>query len=245
MQMWVAVRPEYERLARDFPALAAQFGLTVDDALAAELVELIGVFEAVDRHVDAVADDAARARLAASIVCALRGGAPLGGELGARLAVLQRLVRRADDDRCPAQVEQFFACSETLRTTVGARAFVRAVLDEAAPACALTLHVAARAATPEFARFFAVLAEVANLVDKLHDVRADCARGEIAVRAGARLHLLLLGAFVARGCKLLWLSPRPLALLAWGARYLKPPQPASATRHIPSAPAHSTASDQP
>ena len=35
MPMWV--RPEYERLARDFPALAAQFGIAVDARLADDL----------------------------------------------------------------------------------------------------------------------------------------------------------------------------------------------------------------
>ena len=101
---------------------------------------------------------------------------------------------------------------------------MRAVLDEAAPACALTLDVAARVATAEFARFFAVLSEVANLVDKLHDVRGDRRRGEIAVRPGARLHAALAFALLSRGARLLWLAPRPLALVAWGARYLVPPR---------------------
>ena len=107
------------------------------------------------------------------------------------------------------------------------------MLDEAAPACALTLHVAARVASPEFARFFAVLSEVANLVDKLHDVRGDRRRGEIAVRPGARLHAALLAAFVVRGAKLLWMAPRPLALMRWGARYLLPPTASTAARRAP------------
>ncbi|HEY2744384.1 MAG TPA: hypothetical protein VGL86_07170 [Polyangia bacterium] len=220
-----APRPEYERLARDFPSLAAQFGLTVDAALAGELVDLIGVFEAVDRHVDAIDDAGARVALQRSILAALDGGAPLDGELGARVAVLRRLAARdaGAARRCGAEVERFFARSETLRTTTDARVFVRTVLDEAAPACALTLDVAARLASPEFARFFAVLSEVANLVDKLHDVRGDRRRGEIAVRAGARLHAALFAALVVRGAKLLWLAPKPLALVAWGARHLLPP----------------------
>src|SRR5437764_8611880 len=112
MPMWV--RPEYERLGRDFPALAAHFGIVVDAALAAELVELIGVFEAVDRHVDSINDAAARAELAASIVRALRDDAApdgksdgkldgkLDGELGASLAALRRLTARGG--ALPAEV---------------------------------------------------------------------------------------------------------------------------------------------
>jgi len=231
--MWV--RPEYERLGRDFPVLAAHFGIAVDAALAGELVELIGVFEAVDRHVDSINDAAARAGLAASIVRALRQEATLDGaldhtidgELAASVAALRRLTARGGD--VPADVignvERFFARSETLRTTTCARTFVQAVVDEAAPACELALLVAARVTDAEFARFFAVLSEVANLVDKLHDVRGDRRRGEIAVRAGTRLHARLAAAFLVRCALLLRLAPRPLSLIVWGARYLVPPSP--------------------
>ena len=225
--MWV--RAEYERLGRDFPTLAAHFGIRIDAALAGELVELIGVFEAVDRHVDSINDAGARAALAASIVRALREeAAPDGkidGELGASLAALRRLTARGG--ALPADVvgsvERFFARSETLRTTTCARTFVQAVVDEAAPACELALLVAARVADAEFARFFAVLSEVANLVDKLHDVRGDRRRGEIAVRTGTRLHARLAAAFLVRCALLLRLTPRPLSLIVWGARYLVPP----------------------
>jgi len=221
MPMWV--RPEYERLARDFPRLAAQFGIVVDAGLGDDLVALIGVFEAVDRRIDAVGDADARAELAAKIVGALRERATIDGELDAQLATLRRLTAHGERARVAACVERFFACSEILRTTTDPGAFVQAVVDEAAPACELTLLVSARATTTQFARCFARLSEVANLVDKLHDVRGDHRRGEIAIRAGARLHAALLTAFVARTVAMLSLAPKPLALVAWGARYLMPP----------------------
>ena len=220
-----AVRPEYETLARDFPALAAQFGITVDQALAGELVRLMAAFETVDRHVDALDDAEARVALGRAIVRALRGDASLGGELGARLAELHALVSRGGAvEHVAGGVERFFACSERLRTTTDARVFVQAVLDEAASAAELTLAIARRIASPEFAQFFAVLSEVANLVDKLHDVRADRRRGEIALRAGGRLHARLLAAFIVRCATLLYIAPRPLRLVVWGARYLVPPK---------------------
>ena len=74
-------------------------------------------------------------------------------------------------------------------------------------------------ATP-FARFFRALSEVANLVDKLHDVRGDRSRGEIAVAPGLALHLRLLAAFAVRLPALLRLSLRPLQLISWGTTYL-------------------------
>jgi hypothetical protein len=224
----VAVRSEYETLARDFPALAAQFGIAVDDVLEGELVGLMAAFETVDRHVDALADADARLALGHAIVGALRGersDLALDGELGARLDTLHaQLVRGGAVERVAGGVERFFAHSELLRTTTDARVFVQAVLDEAARASDLTLAVAERVATDQFARFFARLSEVANLVDKLHDVRGDRRRGEIAVRAGTRLHARLLGAFVVRCATLLVLAPKPLRLVAWGARYLVPPK---------------------
>jgi hypothetical protein len=222
------VRTEYETLARDFPALAAQFGIAVDGALERELVGLMAAFETVDRHVDALDDADARVALGRAIVRAVRGeatGSAIGGELGARLGELHALLLRGDAvDRVAGGVERFFACSELLRTTTDARVFVQAVLDEAARASEMTLAVAARVATDEFAQFFALLSEVANLVDKLHDVRGDRRRGEIAVRAGTRLHARLLAAFVVRCATLLYRAPKPLRLVAWGARYLVPPK---------------------
>jgi hypothetical protein len=225
----MAVRTEYETLARDFPALAAQFGITVDDALERELVDLMAAFETVDRHVDALDDADARVALGSAIVGALRGDRSMAmamdGELGARIDELHALFRRDGAvERIAGGVERFFAHSELLRTTTDARVFVQAVLDEAARASEMTLAVAARVATDEFARFFARLSEVANLVDKLHDVRGDRRRGEIAVRAGTRLHAHLLAAFVVRCATLLYLAPKPLRLVAWGARYLVPPK---------------------
>ena len=185
------------------------------------------MFEAVDRRIDAVDSPAARSRMCVAILDALRAddaiADQLDDELASQLATLRRLTAHGARARVCACVERFFACSEILRTTRDAAAYVRAVVDEAAPACELTLLVAARAATPEFARCFARLSEVANLVDKLHDVRGDRRRGEIAVRAGARLHAALLGAFVERAARMLLAAPKPLALVAWGARYLVPP----------------------
>jgi hypothetical protein len=217
------VRPEYETLARDFPALAAQFGITVDAALGRALLDLMAAFETVDRHVDALADAEARAALGRAIVGALRGDqSAIDGELGARLDDLRALF--AQGEPVAAGVERFFACSERLRTTTDARVFVQAVLDEAARASELTLAVAAQVSTDEFAQFFALLSEVANLVDKLHDVRGDRRRGEIAVRAGTRLHARLLAAFVVRAATLVVRAPQPLRFVAWGARYLVPPR---------------------
>ncbi|HEY8087071.1 MAG TPA: hypothetical protein VIF09_04485, partial [Polyangiaceae bacterium] len=220
------VRPEYEALARDFRALAAQFDLGVDDALERDLVLVAAAFETIDRHVDATPDAAARGRLCAAILRALRDGTGEGAvrrELACTLAAVRaRLVLASALGPFADQLARFFVRSERLRLTASGAEFVRCVLDEARCAAEMTLLAAPAIDVPRFARFFRVLSEIANLVDKLRDVRGDRARGEIAVRPGPVLHLRLLAAFAARVPLLLFLARRPLHLVAWGARYVLP-----------------------
>jgi hypothetical protein len=218
------VRAEYFTLARDFRALASQFGFSVEPALERDLICLMAAFEAIDRHVDARSDREERARLEQSIVAAVEmDDAALDDELRARLGELRAILPPGGARFVAGSLARFFAHSEELRTTTDPSRYLRAVLDEAARASEMTLLIAARLADARFTRFFGVLSEVANLVDKLHDVRGDRRRGEIAVAADAALHARLAAAFAARAARLLLLAPRPLKLVAWGARYLVPP----------------------
>jgi hypothetical protein len=232
------VRPEYEALALDFRALAAPFDLAVDDSFERDLVLVAASFEAVDRHVDAMPVGADRARLCAAILGELRGattGASMRAELAAIVAGLRvRLVALEALDAFIAQLADFFVRSEVLRQTASPGEFVRCVLDEARCAAEMTLlFIRPRApGATRFVRFFRVLSEIANLVDKLHDVRGDWSRGEMAVRPGLLLHVRLLAAFAMRLPALFLLAPRPWKLVAWGARYLRP----VVIREMPGAP---------
>jgi hypothetical protein len=225
------VRPEYEALARDFRGLAAPFELAVDDALERDLVLVAAAFEAIDRHVDATEDAGARARLCEVILDALRGaGSPavVPRELAPVLAAVRaRLGRSAEV--FAAQLARFFVRSEDLRQTTRGAEYVRCVADEARCAAEMTLLVVPVASGSRFARFFRVLSVIANLVDKLHDVRGDFARGEIRIRPGLLLHLRLLAAFALHLPRLLLLARGRLRLIAWGARYLRPTTLAAAT----------------
>jgi hypothetical protein len=223
------VRPEYEALAHDFRALAAPFHLAVDESLERDLVLVAASFEAIDRHVDATPDTEDRALLGASILSALREGTAgelVRSELAATLAEIRaRLVTLEALDAFTVQLATFFVRSEALRQTADGGEFVRCVLDEARCAAAMTLLVVVVRPTAEvtrFFRFFRILAEIANLVDKLHDVRGDHKRGEIAVRAGVGLHARLFVAFAMRLPSLLVLASSPWWLIVWGARYVLP-----------------------
>jgi hypothetical protein len=217
----IPVRPEYEAMAREFGVFAAPFGIAVDDALERDLVLVAAAFEVVDRHVDATQDEDDRERLCAATLDELRAGAAparVPGEIAGVLASLRERLARVEP--FAGHLARFFVRSEDLRRTESGAEFVRCVADEARCAAEMTLLVVPVATQSRFARFFRVLAEIANLVDKLHDVRDDWARGEVRVRPGWRLYARLLGAFVARVPSLLLLSPRPLHLVAWGARYV-------------------------
>lgn len=109
----------------------------------------------------------------------------------ARRGILQRDLVLA----FAARLARFFVRSEDLRQTTHGAEYLRCIADEARCAAEMTLLVVPVASESRFARFFHVLAVVANLVDKLHDVRGDFARGEIRVRPGIALHLRLLAAF--------------------------------------------------
>jgi hypothetical protein len=220
------VRPEYEALARDFAALAAPFDLAVDESLERDLVLVAASFETADRYVDTTPDEADRARLCAAVLVALHesgAGAPLPIELAATLAALRsRLVAIDVLDAFVGHLLRFFVRSEAMRQTVRDGEFVRCVLDEARCAAEMALLVVPAAGARRFSRFFCVLSEIANLVDKLHDVRGDWSRGEIAVRPGFFLHVRLLAAFAMRLPALLVLARRPCQLITWGARYVLP-----------------------
>jgi hypothetical protein len=219
-------RPEYEALARDFRSLAAPFDLGVDDTVERDLVLVVTAFEAADRHVDATQDASERRALCATVLRVLREGAEderVAGDLSQALSNLRAHLRRLGAlDGFTRHLAQFFVHTETLRLTRSGAEYLRCVLDEARAAGHMTLIAVPAVAIPRFGRFFLVLSEIANLVDKLHDVRGDHARGEIAVRPGIALHLRLLAAFARRVPVLLSLTPRPLRLVAWGMRYVFP-----------------------
>jgi hypothetical protein len=220
------VRPEYEALAREFGTFAEPFGVPVDAALRRDLVLVAAAFEVVDRHVDAIADAGERTALCAATLDALRAGGRRASaarpdvpwEIGRAIAAL--CGRLACVEPFASELARFFARTEDLRCTESLAEYVRCVADEARCAAEMTLLVVPVSGGSRFARFFRVLAEIANLVDKLHDVRGDWSRGEVRVRPSWRLYARLAVALAARVPALLLLSPQPLRLAAWGARYV-------------------------
>lgn len=233
-----SVRPEYEALARDLERLAGYFDVAFDEPLRRNLVLLSRTFETIDRHVDDTVDPTVRSALCASIIRAFDDDSvDLPAEVAERIAWVRTVLDpRGTSGAFAGSLRRFFDVSETLRTTRRVSVYVACVLGEARCAAEMTLLVGRALDVPRFARFFRVLSEVANLVDKLHDVRGDARRGEISIAASPWVHVRLLAAFVARGPVLLLLCPRRFRLMAWGATYLVPPEAAYGARTSSRAP---------
>jgi hypothetical protein len=218
--MTTPVRPEYEDMAIRFFELGAHFERPFDEPTRNALLVAIRAFEAIDRHVDTIPAAIERRTAFEHVKAALEGRGQLTD------ATLDRTVaalRDALGARCAtfvAAMAEFFEHTERLRSTQQHATYIRSVLGEARATATMTFAAVPAIDTDMFARFFVRLAEVANLVDKLHDVRADYRAREIAIRPGLRLHVAIAGNLAVRAAVLALRSPMPLALVRWGLPFL-------------------------
>jgi hypothetical protein len=222
--MAAPIRPEYEAMAVRFFELGTHFRRPFDAPTRAALLVTIRAFEAIDRHIDAIPTAADRRAAFARVTAALEGRDRLAETtLDRSVAAL----RDALGSRCTtfvAAMAEFFTHSERLRSTHEPATYIRSVLGEARATATMTFAAVPAIDTELFARFFVRLAEVANLVDKLHDVRADYRAREIAIRPGLRLHAAIAGNLAVRAAALALRAPMPLALVRWGLPFLVRPQ---------------------
>jgi hypothetical protein len=216
------VRREYEAMTRRFFELATSFGAPFDAPARADLLAAIRAFEAMDRHIDAIADRAARRTAFAELAAHLAGATrPLDPELAHHARVLATMLPTATARASfVTQLRRFFDHTERLRETTVAAIYARSIREEARATVAMTRCLVPGLDRPPWPRVFARLAETANLVDKLHDVRADRRAGEIAIDPGVRLHVRLVGAFLRSALLVVIESPRPLSLVRWGLPFL-------------------------
>lgn len=246
------IRPEYAAIAREFAAIAADFGHDVDAPLRRDIARLASTMECIDRHVDGVTCDERRRALWTRIVLLLADGADgadgsrahaadacsfaLDAELIASvLDVRDVALGRAVLPRMLRLVREEIATSETMRHAVRADEYVAAVVREGQLTAALALLVAGPACGPEFRRFFFRLGGPANVVDKLLDARGDFARGELCLRPGLALHARLAASIAVRTPALFASHPRWWRVIGLGVRYLVVPpftraDPSSITR---------------
>ena len=212
-------------MTRRFFELAERFDAPFDARARTDLLATIRAFEAMDRHIDAIADAGARREAFEKLVAYLGGATcELDPELLRHAEILVGMLTGATRAPFVAYLQTFFVHTERLRLTTEAAVYERSILEEARATAAMTTCIVPCLGHPPWPRVFARLAETANLVDKLHDVRADHRAGEIAIEPGLRLHLRLVGAFLRSALLVLIESPRPLSLVRWGIPFLGRPQ---------------------
>jgi hypothetical protein len=211
------VRPEYARLAGDFVRLAAMFGITLDATSKRDVATFAASLEWVDRVMDAMPTRVERERFGAQALEA----ATYGGAVHETITALHEvLVRRRVVEPFARLVEEELVVGEAVREAIHADAFMACVAREGALTTEMTLLVSGLASHTAFARFFRVLGEPANFVDKLLDVRQDYARGEIRLRPTLLFQARIAREIVRRLPRLVSSSPRPAWVIAWGATYL-------------------------
>ncbi len=219
------MRPEYARLARDFVRLASMFGIKVDEVATRDVATLAAGIEWVDRVMDAMPKRGDRERLGARALAAVAGG----DDVDPTLTALREVVVRRDVVPPFAEaVREVLAVSASMREATDVDSFASSVAREGQLTAEMALLISGLGSHRAFARFFRLLGEPANFVDKLLDVRGDHARGEMGLRPTVLLHLRLASEIARRLPRLIACSPRPVWVMAWGASYLVPPLDAGA-----------------
>lgn len=219
------IRLEYEDMTRRFFELGEQFGSPFDLRTREALLAAIRAFEAMDRHVDAIATRPDRENALERIVARLEGtDVALAPELAAHTDALARLLDESDiRTRFIRALSTFFVHTETLRATTDRSTYARCIVEEARATAAMTACLVPALYQPPWSRWFVRLAETANLLDKLHDVRADRRAGEITIDPGLRLYLRLVTAFVRSALGTMLAAPRPLSVVRWGIPFILAP----------------------
>lgn len=218
------VRLEYVELAQHLEFLRGAFDLPCSPTQQRDVATTLAAFECIDRHYDVVGDAPARRALGAAVIGALRGETAIESrELQAQVDRLRAVfaAHRAIE-RCAELMRRFIDATERVRAARSAATYVAGVQDEGRLTSEMVLLLLEPERAVAFTRFFSALGVVANLVDKLCDVRRDHRAGEVALRPGVRVHARLVAAFVRGAVRVIAAFPERRALAMWGVRYLAP-----------------------
>lgn len=209
-------------MASDLRMLASAFGDDLSDDTWDDVAIYTHAVECLDRFVDPLARAAEREALVRGAIEVLRGrDAVLPAELAAKIEALRSvLARRGVAAAFCEKLFEVFECSEALRVVRSRRVYVALTMEEGYLGAELFLVIVGHDLSPALARFVHDVAGPANVVDNLRDAVRDHADGILPLRPGVRLHLRLAAAFVRHGVPVVWKSPAPARLFAWGVQQL-------------------------
>jgi hypothetical protein len=207
------VRPEYRMLAERFPELGAVFGCAIPANVSRELVDFTLALECIDRELDA-RDSLHRSELGDAVLAGTVVDPP---ELARHVARLHELAPPA----LWAAARRALANSERMRATHSIRDYIACIEEEGRLTVEMLLAIVGPWCSPELQRFLHRVAELANLVDKLVDARADFRRGELAIAPGLALHAHLVAALLARVPGALAAHPSWPRFAAWGLSFVR------------------------
>ena len=222
-----AVRPEYLRLPGELAALTGSFGVHLSEQTHRDAAVLALAIECIDRSLDSISTRSGRAEFSQALTACLQAAHALNRmplfsiELFGWMKRLKEMIerRRISDSFCEIS-NALLRNSEVMRTTRKTTCFVECALAEGALMVELLLLIVGKQTNPQFDAFMRRLGGPANLIDKFRDARLDYARGELAIKPGARFHLRLACEIFGRIPGLAFLCRTNVRLLFWGLKSL-------------------------
>ena len=213
-------RPEYAALVDGLPALMHDLGSTISPANLADVRVFTTALEHIDRELDAIDSAADRRDFGARLLAALVDPDVRVSdiELDELRAVL---VRRGVTRAFSALARRALANSERMRLTRSPREYLDAIELEGRLTVELVLLFLEPDAGPAFVEFLRAVGDVANLFDKLVDMRADHRRGELALVPSVRLHARVAARLVRRVPSVVARHPRRVRLVGWGVGWMR------------------------
>lgn len=233
MRVRDAARGEYRALVDGLPSLMHEFECSISPAGLAEVATLMTAIECIDRLLDPIPLAPDRTAFSQAVLAAVAGHEVLVAtvELATHLRALHAvLVRRHLTAPFTAIAARALANTEQMRTTTNRSEFLDCVELEGHLMVELALLVIGPWANARFVEFLQAVASVANLIDKLLDVRGDHRRGELVVRPGVRLHARLVARLARRVPHAARRYPSLWRFVAWGVGWLRPPAITVASR---------------
>ena len=216
----VTPRPEYVALVDGLPALMRDLGSTITPANLRDVRVFMLALEHIDRVLDAIVDRADRRAFGERLLAAIANGDARFSdiELGELYAVLARRGRTA---AFVALARTALVNSERMRTTRDAHEYLDAIELEGRLTVELVLLFVDPDAGPAVAAFLRAVGDIANLFDKLIDMRADHRRGELALRPSIRLHARVLARILRRLPSVAATHPRRLRFVGWSVGWVR------------------------